>query len=163
MVYYTYVRGGVLMPLLPWWVTGKESAFQNRRCRFNPWVKKIPWRWKWQPTPVFLSGKSHRQRSLAAYSPWGQKRVRCGFKQLNSFLCFSSNYQSQEDHNLVLLTKAFLTRGWHSVTVCWMKKGKRSKKKKEYKYGGKKQKKYKRKRECLGKHISIFIKERRMS
>ena len=38
-----------------------------------PWVKKIPWRRKWQPTPVFLSGKSHGQRSLAGYSPWGHK------------------------------------------------------------------------------------------
>jgi len=36
---------------------------------FNPWVRKIPWRRKWQPTPVFLSGESHGQRSLAGYSP----------------------------------------------------------------------------------------------
>ena len=34
-------------------------------------VEKIPWRRKWQPTPVFLPGKPHRQRSLAGYSPWG--------------------------------------------------------------------------------------------
>ena len=34
---------------------------------FNPWVRKIPWRRKWQPIPVFLSGKSHGQRSLAGY------------------------------------------------------------------------------------------------
>ena len=47
---------------------GKESAY--RRCRFNPWVRKIPWRRKWQPTPVFLPGKSHRQSSLEGYSPW---------------------------------------------------------------------------------------------
>ena len=33
----------------------------------------IPWRRKWQPTPVFLPGKSHGQRSLADYSPWGHK------------------------------------------------------------------------------------------
>ena len=38
---------------------GKESACQCRRCRFNPWVGKIPWRKKWQPTPGFLPGKSH--------------------------------------------------------------------------------------------------------
>ena len=37
-----------------------------KRCRFDPWVGKIPWRRKWQPTPVFLPGKSHGQRSLAA-------------------------------------------------------------------------------------------------
>ena len=34
------------------------------RCEFNPWVGKIPWRRKWQPTPVFLPGESHGQRSL---------------------------------------------------------------------------------------------------
>ena len=38
-------------------------------------VRKIPWRRKWQPTPVFLPGKSHGQRSLVGYSPWGHKRV----------------------------------------------------------------------------------------
>ena len=41
--------------------------------RFDPWVGKIPWRRKWQPTPVFLLGKSHGQRSLAGDSPWGYK------------------------------------------------------------------------------------------
>ena len=35
-----------------------------------PWVRKIPWRRKWQPTPVFLPGKSHGQDSLVVYSPW---------------------------------------------------------------------------------------------
>ena len=43
---------------------GKESACQCRRCEFDPWVGKIPWRRKWQPTPVFLPGESHGQRSL---------------------------------------------------------------------------------------------------
>ena len=41
--------------------------------QFNPWVKKIPWRRKWQPTPVFLPGKSHGQKSLVGYSPCGLK------------------------------------------------------------------------------------------
>ena len=36
----------------------------------NPWVGKIPWRRKWQPTPIFLPRKSHGQRSLTGYSPW---------------------------------------------------------------------------------------------
>ena len=40
---------------------------------FNPWVRKIPWRCKWQPTPVILPGKSHRQRRLVGYSPWGHR------------------------------------------------------------------------------------------
>ena len=42
----------------------------------NSWVGRIPWRMKWQPTPVSLPGKSHGQRSLAGYSPWGHKGVR---------------------------------------------------------------------------------------
>ena len=52
-----------------------------RRCRFDPWVGKILWRRKWQSTPVFLPGKSHRQRSLAGYDPEGQ-RVRHDFRNL---------------------------------------------------------------------------------
>ena len=50
----------------------KESACQWRRCRrcgFDPWVRKIPWSRKWQPTPVFLPGKFNGQRSLVGYSP----------------------------------------------------------------------------------------------
>ena len=40
---------------------------------FDPWVGKIPWRRAWQPTPVFLPGDSHGQRSPVGYSPWGCK------------------------------------------------------------------------------------------
>ena len=41
----------------------------------NPWTRKIPWSRKWQLTPIFLTGKSHGQRSLVGYSPWGHKIV----------------------------------------------------------------------------------------
>ena len=61
---------------LPRWQNGKESTCQCRRCkrhRFDPWVGKIPWRRKWQPTPDSFLEKSHGQRSLASYSPWGHK------------------------------------------------------------------------------------------
>ena len=51
----------------------KESTCQDRRCRFDPWVGRIPWRRKWQPVPAFLPGESHGQWSLASYSPWGCK------------------------------------------------------------------------------------------
>ena len=61
---------------LPWWLSGKESVCQCRRYRFDPWVKKILWRRKWQPTPMFLPGKYHGQRNLTGYSSWGCKRVR---------------------------------------------------------------------------------------
>ena len=45
----------------------------DKRRRFDPWVGKVPWRRKWQPTPVFLPGESHGQRSLAVYSLWGHR------------------------------------------------------------------------------------------
>ena len=57
--------------ILSRWCSGKESTCKcrkRRRHRFDPWVWKIPWRMKWQPTPVFLPGKSHGQRSLAGYN-----------------------------------------------------------------------------------------------
>ena len=44
-----------------------------RRSRFHPWVGKIPWKRAWQPTPGFLPGESHGQRSLVGYSPQGHK------------------------------------------------------------------------------------------
>ena len=56
--------------------SGKEPACQcsrHKRCSFNPWVGKTPWRRAWQPTPGFLPGASHGQRSLVGYSPWGHK------------------------------------------------------------------------------------------
>ena len=49
------------------------NAGDARDTAFDPWVRKIHWSRKWQPTPVFLPGKSHGQRSLAGYSPWGCK------------------------------------------------------------------------------------------
>ena len=61
---------------LPRRCSGKESTCQYRRCRrhgFDLWVRKIPSRRQWPPTPVFLPGKSHGQRSLVGYSPRGCK------------------------------------------------------------------------------------------
>ena len=52
---------------------GKEPTCQCRRPRLDSWVRKIPWRRKWQSTLVFLLGKSHGQRSLASYRPGGHK------------------------------------------------------------------------------------------
>ena len=57
-------------------ISTTKIYLQCRRHRFTPWVRKIPRRRKWQPTPVFLPGISHRQRSLVGYSPWGRRRVR---------------------------------------------------------------------------------------
>ena len=54
----------------PWWLSGKEFACQCKVLEFDPWVGKIPWKRKWEPTPVFLPGKFHGQRSSVGYSPW---------------------------------------------------------------------------------------------
>jgi len=51
---------------------GKASA-QCRKPGFYSWVRRIPWRRKWGPTPVLLPGESHAQRILVGYSPWGRK------------------------------------------------------------------------------------------
>ena len=88
---FSEIAEGVNLSLGPWWIkrchfikkktflegipggtSGKESACQYRRCKrpgFHPWVRKIPWRRAWQPTPVFLPGESQGQRSLQGYSP----------------------------------------------------------------------------------------------
>ena len=44
-----------------------------QETQFNPWVGKMPWRREWLPTPVFLPGEFHGQRSLTGYCPWGHK------------------------------------------------------------------------------------------
>ena len=54
---------------------GKSICIHCGRPRFNSWIGKIPWRRKWQPTPVLLPGKSHAWRSLVGYSPWGCKEL----------------------------------------------------------------------------------------
>ena len=53
-----------------------ENLPAMRETCLDPWVRKILWRRKWQPTPAFLPGKFSGQRSLMGYSPWGRKRVR---------------------------------------------------------------------------------------
>ena len=50
----------------PGGTSGKEATWQCRRQGFDPWDEKIPWKRKWEPTPVFLPGESHGQRILTA-------------------------------------------------------------------------------------------------
>ena len=71
-------REDLVQPLYSTWVFQVALAVKNppanagdMRYGFDPRVRKFPWRIAWQPTPVFLSGESHGQRSLAGYSPWG--------------------------------------------------------------------------------------------
>ena len=72
------VRSEISYMSFPDGASGKASACQcsrNKNCGFDPWVRKIPWSRKCQPTPVFLPGKSHGQRSLVGYSSWGLKEL----------------------------------------------------------------------------------------
>ena len=88
-----------LEPGFPCGTTGKESACKYRRCKkhgFNPWVGKIPCRRKWLSALVFLLGKSHGQRSLAAYSPWGRKELDMS-EQLSLQFCLMSEAQGQAE------------------------------------------------------------------
>ena len=58
---------------LPWRFRWRRIRLWRRRPELDPWVETIPWRREWQPTPVFLPGKSHGQKSLVGSSPWGHK------------------------------------------------------------------------------------------
>ena len=61
------------IPNPTWWLSGKESVCWCRRCGFNTWSSKVPWRRKWQSTPLLLPGKPHGLRSLPGNRPWGRK------------------------------------------------------------------------------------------
>ena len=68
-MFYSLTQG------FPGSASGKEPACQCRGCKrlgFHPWIGKIPWR-RHDPTPVFLPGEAHGQRSLVGYIPWGHK------------------------------------------------------------------------------------------
>ena len=58
---------------LPTWLRWWRIHLQCRRPGFSPWVRKVPWRRKWLPTPIFLPGEFHGQRNLAGYHPWSHK------------------------------------------------------------------------------------------
>ena len=79
------------------WEIHRDLQFgvKCRRHGFYPWVRKMPWRRKWQPTSVFLPGKSHGQRRLVGYSPWG-RRVR----QDSVTNAFFLHFTWDDEHNL---------------------------------------------------------------
>ena len=97
---------------LPWWLNGKKkkSAYQCWRLEFNPWVRKITWRRKCQPTLVFLPGKSHGQRSLAGYSPWGHKE--------SDTTKYTMSFYSAMKRNEVPILISMLQCEWTLITLC---------------------------------------------
>ena len=61
----------IILSGLSQWLSGKESTCTSGNVEMwvHPWIRKLPWRRKWQPTPVFLPGGSHGHRSLGGYIP----------------------------------------------------------------------------------------------
>ena len=91
--------------------TGKEPTCQCRRCKkhgFNPWIRKVPWRRKWQSTPLFLPGKYHGQRSLAGYSPGGLKAIMKWQFQAATLPQSLLFIEVQQDHILNLVHKPLI-------------------------------------------------------
>ena len=88
---------------LPRWLSGNESVCQCRRCkrcRFDPWVREIPWRREWQPTLVFLPEKFHGQRSLVGCSLRGGKESDTTERAWISFRCLAKwfSYRHSQVH-----------------------------------------------------------------
>ena len=82
-----------------------------RRYVFHPWVGKIPWRSKWQPTPVLLPGKSHGLSSLVSYSPWGRKESDTTERLHHSTI--SSYFQNGSNSNSICSIQCHKTK-WKS-------------------------------------------------
>ena len=116
---------------LPKWLSGKESTCQCwrcRRCGFNPWIRKSPWRRKWHPTLVFPPGESHGQKSLVSYSPqccrvrhgWATEH-RCTHIHHNFFLikasCWDLFSTTFSRINFSEKTKDFLRYNFCSCTI----------------------------------------------
>ena len=73
---------------------------RRKRCGFDPWVGKIPWRRAWQPTPVCLPGESHGERSLVDYSPWGCKEWGMTVTNLVTYSTRRAAFGTLEDHDV---------------------------------------------------------------
>ena len=75
-----------------------NTTCQCKRCGFDPWVGKTLWNRKQQPTPVFLPGEFHEQRSLVGYSPWGCKELDTTKRLTHTQTkIIAVNYQSSQD------------------------------------------------------------------
>ena len=93
------------------------NAGNKKRCRLDPWVRKIPWSRKWQPTPIFLPGESHGQRSLVGYIPWGHKELDMIEVTYHSLTCGGVNIPNQCSGLTVFsLEKAMAP---HFSTLAW--------------------------------------------
>ena len=105
----------------PGGASGKESLCQcrsHRRHGFHPWVGNIPWRRKWQPTPVLLPGKSHGQRSLGGRSPQGCKELETS-EQLNTHAEAGAPWADPVAQKCFLLSRSTSESRKLGGTKCW--------------------------------------------
>ena len=104
------------------WLPGKESTCQCRRFKFDPWVRKIPWKRKCPPIPAFLSGKFHGQRNLAGYSPWGH-RVRHDWLSTHMHAHILTLYLVIFENSLILVAFFYIQISWECAqfyTIIWL-------------------------------------------
>jgi len=85
-------------------------CLQGGRAGFDPWVGKITWRRKWQPTPVPLPGKFHVRRSLVGYSSWGHKEL--DTTELFTFFTFIKFQKNPKTKTI------FKTNSIHIFKIC---------------------------------------------
>ena len=98
--------------------SGKEPPCQYRRhegCRFDPWLRKIPWRRKWQPTLVFLPEKFHGKKRPVSYSPWG-RREWLSTQPLHHL----HPAPPWPQHLPMYFVTLWIWLFWASRTVCWI-------------------------------------------
>ena len=94
------------MLVFPGGTSGKELSCQCRRHKrhgFDPWVRKIPWKRAWQPTPAFSPGESHGQRSLAGYNP----HISSPRKRKFSLDQLLSNFAIKKKAERIVISKIF--------------------------------------------------------
>ena len=87
----------------------------------EPWIRKIPWRRKWQPTPVFLPGESHGWRSVVGYSPWGRKESDTTERlHFHTFFIHSSVSVHLGCSNVlaIIYSAVYLFELWFSQGIC---------------------------------------------
>ena len=95
---FMYLSGSVLGAGLPSWLM-LENLPAMQETQVASWLGNIPWRKEWLPTPVFLPGESHGQRSLVGYSPWGRKE----WERQSIHACMLGTYMLTSENSLLVL------------------------------------------------------------
>ena len=104
---------------LPRWCSGQGR--RPKRCEFNPWVRRILWRRKWQPTPIFLPRQFYGWRVLIGYSPWSH-RVRHDWVCMYTHASDSTNHRgvmSKTDNPCPYGTDDQVEKTTHKYDVIW--------------------------------------------